>query len=106
MELGGFRYRSLISSIRLDLLEVLGDGYISQHVSQSYRDYIEQTSYKAYMSNMVKNIASMISGQAIETKWTDILDEMDGYTTPETQTETEQEIKSRLLSKLNGKEDV
>lgn len=58
------------------------------------------------MSNMVKNIASMISGQEIETKWTDILDELDGNAAPAKQTETEQEIKSRLLSKLNGKEVV
>ena len=58
------------------------------------------------MSNMVKNIASLISGQEIETRWTDILDELDGNTAPVKQTETEQEIKSRLLSKLNGKEVV
>ena len=83
---------------------MLGDDYISQHVSQSYRDYIEQTSYKAYMSNMVKNVASMLCGQKIETSWSDILDEMDGNTIPEKQMETEQEIKSRLLSKLNGRE--
>ena len=83
---------------------MLGDDYISQHVSQSYRDYIEQTSYKAYMSNMVKNIASVLYGQKIETSWSDILVEMDGNTIPEKQVETEQEIKSRLLSKLNGRE--
>ena len=82
---------------------MLGDDYISQHVSQSYRDYIEQTSYKAYVSNMVKNIASMLCGQKIETSWSDILDELDGNAAPE-QTETEQEVKSRLLSKLNGRE--
>ena len=83
---------------------MLGDDYISQHIQQAYREYIEQTSYKAYMSNMVKNIASMISGQEIAMKWTDILDELDGNTAPAEQTETEQEIKSRLLAKLNGRE--
>lgn len=83
------------------MLEVLGDEYISQHVSQAYRDYIEQTSYKMYMSNMVKNVVTLISGQEIETKWSDILDELNGTVTPEKQTETEQEIKTRLLSKLN-----
>ena len=83
------------------MLEVLGDDYISQHVSQSYRDYIEQTSYKMYMSNMVKNVVSLVSGQEIETKWSDILDDLNGTVTPEKQTETEQEIKTRLLSKLN-----
>jgi hypothetical protein len=53
---------------------------------------------------MVKNIASMLCGQKIETSWSDILDELDGNAIPEKQTETEQEIKSRLLSKLNGRE--
>lgn len=94
----------MISSIRLDLLEVLGDGYIAQHIRQAYREYIEQTSYKAYMSNKVANIVSLLSGQEIGTRWTDILEELDGNTTPETQTETEQEIKTRLLAKLNGRE--
>lgn len=83
------------------MLEVLGDEYISQHVSQAYRDYIEQTSYKMYMSNMVKNVVTLVSGQEIETKWSDVLDELNGTVTPEKQTETEQEIKTRLLSKLN-----
>ena len=83
---------------------MLGDDYISQHISQSYRDYIEQTSYKAYMSNAVANVVSIISGQEITRKWIDILDELDGNATPAKQTETEQEIKSRLLAKLNGRE--
>ena len=80
------------------------DDYISQHIQQGYREYVEQTSYKMYMSNMVKDIASMISGNEIETKWSDILDDLDGSTAPEQQTETEQEVKSRLLAKLNGRE--
>lgn len=83
---------------------MLGDEYISQHIQQSYREYIEQTSYKVYMSNTVKGIASMISGNANERSWADILRDLDGSTTPQKQTETEQEIKSRLLAKLNGKE--
>lgn len=56
------------------------------------------------MSNKVANIVSLLSGQEIGTRWTDILEELDGNTTPETQTETEQEVKSRLLAKLNGRE--
>ena len=83
---------------------MLGDDYISQHIQQGYREYVEQTSYKMYMSNMVKEITSAVTGSGIETKWSDILDELDGTTTPETQTETEQEVKSRLLAKLNGRE--
>lgn len=83
---------------------MLGDDYISQHVLQSYRDYLEQTSYKVYMSNMAKGVVSLLSGNEPETSWIDILDELDGVTTPEEQTETEQEVKSRLLAKLNGRE--
>ena len=83
---------------------MLGDDYISQHVLQSYRDYLEQTSYKIYMSNIAKGIASALTGAEIETSWKDILDDLDGSVTPENQTETEEEIKSRLLAKLNGRE--
>lgn len=85
---------------------MLGDEYISQHVLQSYRDYLEQKSYKVYMSNMAKGIASALTGHEIETSWKDILDELDGSVVPEKKTETEQEIKSRLLAKLNGREGV
>ena len=83
---------------------MLGDDYISQHVMQGYREYIEQTSYKVYMSNITAEIASILIGSNVEKRWSDILDDLDGSTTPETQTETEQEIKSRLLAKLNGRE--
>ena len=83
---------------------MLGDDYISQHIHQGYREYVEQTSYKMYMSNIVKEIAYFVTGVGIETKWSDILDELDGNTAPEEQTETEQEVKSRLLAKLNGRE--
>lgn len=83
---------------------MLGDDYISQHIHQGYREYVEQTSYKMYMSNMVKEITSAVTGLTIETQWSDILNDLDGTTAPEEQTETEQEIKSRLLAKLNGRE--
>jgi hypothetical protein len=56
------------------------------------------------MSNMAKGIASAFMGHEIETSWSDILHELDGSVTPEKQTETEEEIKSRLLEKLNGRE--
>ena len=83
---------------------MLGDEYISQHILQSYRDYLEQTSYKVYMSNMAKGIASALTGSEIGTSWSDILNELDSSVTPEKQTETEEEVKSRLLAKLNGRE--
>jgi hypothetical protein len=56
------------------------------------------------MSNMAKEIASMLSGSEVETRWSDILQDLDGSVAPEIQTETEEEIKSRLLAKLNGRE--
>lgn len=83
---------------------MLGDEYISQHVMQGYREYLEQTSYKIYMSSMVRGIATALGGN-IETSWNDILNELDesaSYKKP--QTESEEEIKTRLLSKLNGRE--
>ena len=85
------------------MLEVLGDEYISQHILQSYHDYLEQTSYKVYMSDMAKNIVTLISGTEQETRWRDVLNDLNpSYEQP--QTETEQEVKSRMLAKLKGKE--
>lgn len=87
------------------MLEALGDEYISQHVLQSYHDYLEQTSYKVYMSDMAKNLVSMLTGTEPETSWRDVLKDLDqGLSYEEEQTETEQEIKTRMLAKLNGKE--
>lgn len=84
---------------------MLGDEYISQHVLQGYREYLEQTSYKVYMSNIGKEIASMLCGTPLETSWSDILTDLDNsvaYEKP--QTESESEIRTRILNKLNGKE--
>ena len=83
---------------------MLGDEYISQHIQQAYREYAEQTSYKVYMSNMTADIVSILCGSTVEKRWSDILTALDEAATPEKQTETEQEIKSRLLAKLNGRE--
>ena len=88
------------------MLEVRGDEYISQHVLQAYREYLEQTSYKVYMSNMAKETLSLLSGTPLETSWSDILQDLDdsvSYVKP--QTESESEIKSRILKKLNGREE-
>jgi hypothetical protein len=87
------------------MLEVLGDEYISQHILQAYREYLEQTSYKVYMSDKAKEIVSILSGTELETSWRDILCDLDEsvtYTKP--QTESESEIKNRILKKLNGRE--
>lgn len=80
---------------------MLGDDYISQHIQQSYREHVEQLGYKAYMSDMARNLVSMISGAEIP-RWADTLAEF--ARTPAKQTETEQQIKSRLMAKLNGRE--
>ena len=86
------------------MLDVLGDEYISQHIFQAYREYLEQTSYKVYMSNRATELVSLMSGQQLETSWSDILHELDASVTRERKTENENEIKSRILNKLNGRE--
>ena len=82
---------------------MLGDDYISQHISQGYRDYLEQTSYKSYIADMARNVVSAFGGNEIP-RWIDIVTQLDRSTAPAKQTETEQQIKSRIMTKLNGKE--
>ena len=82
---------------------MLGDEYISQHIFQSYHDYSEEVSYKVYMSDMARNLVTMLSGTEQGKRWRDVLNDLDpSYEEPPT--ETEQEVKSRLLAKLKGKE--
>lgn len=86
---------------------MLGDEYISQHVLQGYHDYLEQTSYKVYMSDMARNLISAFTGAEQGISWRDILNDLDqGLSYEQPQTETEEEIKSRMLTKLKGKEDA
>ena len=56
------------------------------------------------MSNMAKGIASALTGSDIETSWSDILRDLDGAVAPKKETETEEEVKSRILARLNRKE--
>ena len=95
----------MISTIRRDLLEVLGDEYISQHIFQSYRDYLAETSYKVYVTNILRGLASMVSGKEVESSYYDILQDLDNSVKPAKRAESEQEIKTRILTKLNGKEE-
>lgn len=53
------------------------------------------------MSNLTKGIATALTGAEIETSWSDILTELNDSVEPETQTETEQDVKNRILAKLN-----
>lgn len=80
---------------------MLGDDYISQHIQQSYREHLEQVSYKAYMSDMARHLVSMIRGAEIPVRWADTLVE---FTPAPEKTENEQQIKSRIMAKLNGRE--
>ena len=85
---------------------MLGDEYIAQHVLQGYHDYLEQTSYKVYMSDKASSLVSMFGGEESPTRWVEILDQLnEGLTYEKPQTETEGEIKNRILAKLNGKGD-
>ena len=87
------------------MLQVLGDEYISQHVLQAYREYLERTSYMTYMSNRAQEMVSIMSGTKLETSWSDILHDLDASVSHEKpQTENENEIKTRILNKLNGRE--
>jgi hypothetical protein len=88
------------------MLDALGDEYIAQHIEQAYRDYLEETSYRIYMSNVSSSIMSMISGSEPETRWSDLLNDLDeAVSYSPAQTETEPEIRNRILTKLKGKED-
>lgn len=56
------------------------------------------------MSDKASSLVSMFGGEESPTRWVEILDQLNEGLTYE-KTETEGEIKNRILAKLNGKGD-
>lgn len=83
---------------------MLGDDYISQHVWQAYREYVELTSCRTYLTDTLRSVEALLYGSDARPRWYDIIEEMNGQTACEAPREgSAEEIKSQLMAKLNGK---
>lgn len=85
---------------------MLGDDYISQHVRQAYREYVECLSYRSYMADAARNVEALLYGSDARPRWYDIIEAVDAPEQPEPPREEPEQVKNRLLAKINGKEEM
>lgn len=83
---------------------MLGDSYIAQHVRQAYREYAELTSYRSYVADVARNVEALLYGSDARPRWYSVIEEMGGTVEAELPREDPEQVKNRLLTKLNGKE--
>ena len=55
--MGADRYGEYIQSIRLDLLELFGSGYVIQHCISAFTKEQKETAYRTYVTDALKVIA-------------------------------------------------
>ena len=96
-EIGAQEYGRLISSIRLDLLDLFGDEYIAQHVAQTFAHEQEQLVYQNYIADAIYALGH---GKALERRFLDVYQQMHGADHPVDERSAE-EIKTDIMTKLN-----
>lgn len=85
----------MICSIRLDLLDVLGDDYIVQHLMNAYKEKNEAKLFRTYVTN---SLYCMMHGLTLSVKYS----ELAGNEESEQPKESEEDIKERMISGLNN----
>lgn len=84
--IGAENYRRLISSIRLDLLALLGKSYIAEHIRGEIRNHQEIQYYRNYIADSIGQLAGMSDLYSAKSNYLFPLFEHD------TDTRTEEEI--------------
>lgn len=82
------------------MLNVLGDDYIAQHVVQCIAQESRERLYRRYITDALYCISR--GSEAMTVKWSDL---DTGWSKPEPE-ETPEEVKARLLAKINGEEET
>lgn len=80
--MGSDEYFRCISTIRLDMLELMGSGYVVEHCVAAFAERCEKKAYRNYMADGIKciseTIANVYGGTYMENRLADLMD-----TTPE-----------------------
>lgn len=76
--MGAEEYLNAIKSIRLDLLELLGSGYVIEHCISAFSESTRKRAYEAYVTdalkNMNKSIAERFGGSYMTARFADIFE--------------------------------
>lgn len=99
--MGSDGYLELISDIRLDMLEVLGRGYVIDHCIVSFRKRHKELQYRSYITDalqiIAENTAHFAGGRTITNRYIDIVTEK-----KDKEPQTTQSVVSKIRKKLGG----
>lgn len=89
---GGSGYGQLIGSIRLDLLEVLGDEYIFEHFLAEHEKALTEKAYRIYVTDVLYAISN---GKSANARYIDVIENRQ-------ENKSGSEIKQDIKNRLNG----
>ena len=107
--MGASEYIKLIKDIRLDLLDLLGSGYVIEHCVSAFLDFQRSELFEFYVTECLRVMSESLAGgerRYMTAKYGDLVNTKD---TPE-ETRTADEIISGISDKLEklggGGEDI
>lgn len=96
---GADEFRRLIADIRLDMLDLLGKGYVIDHCVSLFHKEQKDKQYRAYITDalmaITETLADRYGGRKMSIRWI----EMNQPPKPEDE-RTGEEIKESIMSKL------
>ena len=80
--MGADKYLKYIQTIRLDLLELFGNGYVIDHCIALLKKEREERIYRVYITDGLKAISETLqsirgSGSALSVRWLDLVEKKD-----------------------------
>lgn len=98
--MGGDVWFTLTEDIRLDLLELMGRGYVIDHCIASLRKRNRDIEYRVYITDALKaivgNTARFAGGVELSRRYAD-------YLMPHKKNLTPSEVKAKIKGKIGGK---
>lgn len=103
--MGAARYGELITSIDFQRLEVFGEDYISQYMTQEIRKEAAEMRYRFYITDCLKaitqNTANINGGIVMKVNYSEIANSSESRA-PKEPEKTAEEIVDEIISELNA----
>lgn len=75
--MGADEYFRCIRSVRLDLLELMGSGYVIEHCVATFSEYCKEQAFRIYMADGVKciseSVANYLGGSYLQGRYAEII---------------------------------
>lgn len=97
------------TGINLEMLDLIGKGYIVDHCVSLFNDRMKERLYRVYITDTLKclndNVAKVVGGSALKARYYDLLEEGNKKEIEKTGDEIALEIIRKAGLKVKGKEN-